>query len=102
MCYKAGWEESQGRTMTEKETRNCSICDGPRASAYRVSGLLLRYVCDDCFQSRCIHCGKQCVDEKGKILHGVRFGIYYALYCKACSSTGMEFLVEGDPSKEER
>jgi len=79
--------------MGERTIRNCSICNAPQANAYRVSGLLLRYVCDDCFQSRCIHCGRECTDAAGKLLPGVTFGIYYALYCEACSAINMENLL---------
>jgi hypothetical protein len=70
--------------------RICSICGGPQARAYRVSGLLLRYVCEDCFVSRCIHCGTACVDKAGKLSKGVTVGIYHAMYCKSCSGAQME------------
>ena len=87
--------------MGERTIKNCSICDAPRANAYRVAGLLLRYVCDDCFQGRCIHCGMECMDATGKFLPGVTFGIYYALYCKACSATNMENLLGKDGADTE-
>jgi len=67
------------------EAKSCSICGGPHARAYRVSGLLLRHVCEDCFVSRCVHCGKLCLDKEGKLFKGVTMGIYHALYCQDCS-----------------
>ena len=75
---------------------NCNICATPRARAYRVAGLLVRYACDDCFLSRCIHCGALCVDEKGAILPGVTFGMYNSLYCATCSAGNTEQDIAGN------
>jgi len=88
--------------MNAGKRRNCSICDGPHARAYRVAGMLLRYVCEECFQSRCIHCGKECLDATGNVAPGVTFGIYYALYCADCSAARMEFLLDADVRKAEQ
>jgi hypothetical protein len=72
------------------EGKLCSICGGPHARAFRVSGLLLRHVCEECFVSRCIHCGAPCLDDAGRLLKGTATGIYHALYCKDCSWENME------------
>jgi hypothetical protein len=83
------------------EGKSCSICGGPHARAYRVSGLLLRHVCEDCFGSRCVHCGEPCLDKTGGLLKGVTLGAYHALYCKACSRKNVERNIPGNLPSEE-
>jgi len=81
--------------MPKHDLRKCSICSASPARTYRVSGLLVRYACDDCFLSRCIHCGAWCVDEQGRILPGVKLGVYHALYCQKCSAENTEADLAG-------
>ena len=68
-----------------KETKGCSICGSANARAYRVSGMLIRHLCGNCFGSRCVHCGAMCVDKAGVLIKGATMGPYNDMYCKKCS-----------------
>lgn len=76
--------------MTKSKWMHCDICHDPSARIYKVAGLALRHVCDECFVSRCVNCGAVCVDHTGKLLPGVGFGIYHALFCERCLSGDMD------------
>jgi len=73
---------------TSPETKDgiCSFCGCPHVRVYKIAGVLMRYACDECFVTRCMGCGERCVDERGHLLEGIKFGLYGSLYCKRCLS----------------
>lgn len=78
------------------EGKSCGICGEPRARAYRVSGMLLRHLCANCFASRCVHCGAICVDKEGSLLKGATMGAYKDQYCKKCSRQNVAQKIKGE------
>ena len=77
----------------------CSFCGCPHVRAYRIAGALLRYACDECFVTRCMGCGALCVDDRGKLQPGVKFGLHHALYCERCfSAPAAEILPDQSPA----
>ncbi len=62
----------------------CSICDGPRAHVYKLTGTGERMICVDCFETRCVECGALCVNGRGELLQGVSVDVLSALYCDSC------------------